>query len=288
MADFLEERISSLIRYGSGWQDDYAVNIVTTSGGQEFRSLTHPYPVRRFDVSYLLETDAAYNELLAIYHRAHGKFAGFRARCFDEWSSNGRTGVPTALDQEMLLVSAGVYQLRKFYGTDKAAGASGYAFRQIKKPVSGTVKVGISGIEVDDHSVDATTGRVSFNANRSANIVGISKASQAVLTLQFAHPYLIGDTVHVSAVSGMTEINGLRASVIFIAPFAITVDIDTTGFSTWTSGGIVNTRPQSGESVTAGFEFDFPVRFNTTLPVGQDHPRHRAVEGVELIELLNP
>ena len=27
MADFLEERLNDLIRYGSSWQDDYAVNV---------------------------------------------------------------------------------------------------------------------------------------------------------------------------------------------------------------------------------------------------------------------
>lgn len=289
MADFLEERISSLIRYGSGWQDDYAVNVVTTSGGQEFRSLTHPYPVRRFDVSYMLETDTVYNELLAIYHRAHGKYAGFRARCFDEWSSNGRTGVPTAFDQEMLLVSAGVYQLRKFYGTGLPAGASGYAFRLIKKPVAGTVLVAIgqTAIRAADWSVATTTGHVTFAANQSFSITGISKASQAVITIG-THSLVTGQSVHVSGVAGMTQINGLRALITATTGTTITVAINSTAFGTWTSGGVVNTRPQSGEVVTAGFEFDFPVRFNTALPVGQDHPRHRAVDGVELIELLNP
>lgn len=289
MAEFLEERISSLIRYGSGWQDDYAVNIVTTSGGQEFRSLTHPYPVRRFDVSYLLDTDATYNELLAIYHRAHGKYAGFRARCFDEWSSNARIGVPTAFDQPMLLVSAGVYQLRKFYGTDKAAGASGYAFRLIKKPVAGTVRVAIGPTEIRtaDWSVAAATGQVTFAANQTFSITGITKAAQAVITLG-THSLVTGQSVHVSGVAGMTQINGLRALITATTGTAITAAINSTAFGTYTSGGTVNTRPQSGEAVTAGFEFDFPVRFDTTLPVGQDHPRHRAVEGVELIELLNP
>ena len=35
MADFLEERLSDLISYGSSWQDDYSVNVVGTAGGQE-------------------------------------------------------------------------------------------------------------------------------------------------------------------------------------------------------------------------------------------------------------
>ena len=289
MPDFLEERISSLIRMGSSYVDDYAVDIVTTSGGQEYRSLVHPFPVRKFDVSYLLDNNQTYAELQAIYHRAHGRFAGFRARCFDEWSSNGRTGTPTAFDQPMGLVSAGVYQLRKLYGTDKAAGATGYAYREIKKPVSGTVRVAIGATEIRaaDWSADATTGRVTFAADKTIAITAITKAASAVLTVG-ANSFAVGESVQVSGVVGMTQINGMRALVTARDATTITVAINSTAFSTYTSGGVVHTRPQPGESVTAGFEFDFPVRFNTTLPIGQDYPGYRAVDGVELIELLNP
>lgn len=289
MPDFLEERISSLIRMGSSYVDDYAVDIVTTSGGQEYRSLVHPFPVRKFDVSYLLDNNQTYAELQAIYHRAHGRFAGFRARCFDEWSSNGRVGMPTAFDQPMGLVSAGVYQLRKLYGTDKAAGATGYAYREIKKPVSGTVRVAIGATEIrnDDWSADATTGRVTFAADKTIAITAITKAASAVLTVG-ANSFAVGESVQVSGVVGMTQINGMRAMVTARDTTTITVAINSTVFSHYTSGGVVHTRPQPGESVTAGFEFDFPVRFNTTLPIGQDYPGYRAVDGVELIELLNP
>lgn len=289
MPDFLEERISSLIRMGSGYVDDYAVEIVTTSGGQEYRWLEHPFPVREFDVSYLLDNDKTYAELQAIYHRAHGKFAGFRARCFDEWSSNGRVGIPTAFDQPMGLVSAGVYQLRKLYGTDKAAGASGYAYREIKKPVAGTVRVAIGATEIRaaDWSVDATTGRVTFSADKTTAVTAISKAASAVLTVG-ANSFVVGESVHVSGVFGMVEINGRRALITARDATTITVAINSTAFDAYTSGGVVHTRPQAGESVTAGFEFDFPVRFKTTLPIGQDYPGHRAIDGVELLELLNP
>jgi len=289
MPDFLEERISSLIRMGASYTDDYAVDIVQTSGGQEYRSMVHPFPLRKFDISYLLDNDATYAELQAIYHRAHGKFAGFRVRCYDEWSSNGRIGAPTAFDQSMGLVSAGVYQLRKYYGMDKAAGATGYAYREIKKPVAGTVKIGIGATEIRsaDWSVVTTTGRVTFAADMTYPITAITKASSAVITLG-AHSLVVGQSVQVSGVAGMTEINGLRALITAKDATTITVAINSTAFTTYASGGVVHTRPQTGETVTSGFEFDFPVRFNTAMPIGQDHPYHRVVDGVELIELLNP
>lgn len=218
MADFLEERLDDRIRYGSAFQDDYSVQIVTTAGGQEYRSLLHAFPVREFDISYLLDNDDSYNKLMAIYHRAHGMYAGFRIRCFDEWSSNGRTSTPTETDQLCLKISTTVWQLRKFYGTNGTAGATGYPYRKVFKPVVGTVKVAVNGTLVAgpgaNWTVDTTTGRVTLSAGVAATVVA--------------------------------------------------------------------------DNVRAGFEFDFPVRFATALPLGQDHVSRRSVEGVRLRELLNP
>ena len=288
MADFLEERLSDLIRYGSTWAEDFEVNVVTTSGGQEYRSLTHPFPVRRFDISYLLSRDDLRTTLLATYQRAHGKFAGFRARCFDEWSSNGVIGTPTAFDQPLLLVSAGVYQLIKRYGTNGTAGATGYPYRVIKKPVAGTVLVGIgsTAIRSADWSVATTTGLVTFAADVSASISSIGKSNPAVLTVG-THSFTTGMAVHISGVNGMTQINGQRALITAYDATHITVAINSSAYSTYTSGGVVHTRPQAGEVPSAGFEFDFPVRFDSSLPIGQEHPNHRTAEA-SLIELLNP
>jgi uncharacterized protein (TIGR02217 family) len=290
MADFLEERISRDIKIGSGFDDQYSVNVVQTSVGNEYRSLIHPFPARTFDVSFLMSIDATYNELLAMWHRAHGMYAGFRIRCYDEYSSNGRSGTPTAFDQPMLLVSTGVYQLVKQYGTSKSAGASGYPYRQIKKPVSGTVKVGIGSTEIRsaDWSVVTTTGVVTFAADITKSITGISKAAQAVISFGTTHSFIAGMSVNISGVAGMTQINGQRALIVSAGTNDITVAINSTAYSTWTSGGAVHTRPQTGESVTAGFEFDFPVRFNSSFPVGQDYTGHRNIDSVELIEILNP
>mgnify|MGYP003407439887 CR=1 FL=1 len=289
MADFLEERINGLIRMGASYVDDYAVDIVQTSGGQEYRKLIHPFPVRKFDISYLLDAEATWVQLQGIYHRAHGKYAGFRARCADEWSSNGRTGIVGPFDQPLSLASPGIYQLRKYYGLDKTAGAAGYAYRDIKKPVSGTVRAGISTTEIRsaDWSIDTTTGRLTFSADQTGTITGITKAAAAVITFA-AHTFAIGQSIQISGVAGMTNINGLRALVTNVSGLNVTVAINSTTFNTWTSGGVAHTRPQAGEAVTAGYEFDFAVRFNTTLPIGQDVYSHRSVDGVELIEILNP
>lgn len=294
MPEFLEERISGLVRMGASYVDEYAVDIVTTAGSQEFRTLVHPFPVRKFDVSYMLDAAATYAELQALYHRAHGRFAGFRARCADEWSSNGRVGTPTALDQTCAYVSGNIWQLRKYYGKDKAAGASGYPYRTIFKPVAGTVKMAAASytIAASNYTVDTTTGRVTFTP-KQANISNIAKYhwvnGYGTITFSTAHPFVVGDSVVLSGVGGMGTINGMRLAVSAV-PTSTTIryTLDNSYMADYTSGGVAQVQPLSSETVSAGFEFDFPVRFNTALPIGQDFVNMRPVEGVELIELLQP
>lgn len=290
MAEFLEERISERIRYGSVWRDEFSVEITTTAGGAEHRRLVHPYPVRVFAVSYVEQIDKAWDEVMSLFRRAHGRFAGFRLRCFDEDSTNGRTDPPTATDQAMALVSAGVYQIQKAYGTDKAAISVGHPVRTIYKPVAGSVLVAVAGVEQTSYMVtpDHTAGTVTFRGDEVRSITGITKATQAVVTVGSGHPYINQQSVHISGVAGMTQINGKRAKILSTNGISITLDLDTTGYSTYTSGGTTHSRPQPGEAVTAGCRFDFPVRFDSTLPVGQDYPSHRTLDQLQLIELLKP
>lgn len=68
------------------------------------------------------------------------------------------------------------------------------------------------------------------------NITGISKASQAVVTVA-AHTLAIGDAVLINAVVGMTEINNLIGIVQSTTATTITLNIDSTSFTAWSSAG---------------------------------------------------
>jgi len=289
MAEFLEERISERIRYGSTWQDDFSVEITVTAGGAESRRLVQPYPVRTFEVSYVEQIDAAWSEVMSLFRRAFGRFAGFRLKCFDEDSTNGRLDDPTPTDGPMALVADGVYQLQKTYDQGELAATLGHPVRTIFKPVAGTTRVAIAGDEIraDDWVVDTTTGRVTFDADVVGAVTAITQAAQAVITVG-ANTYVVGMSVHVSGVAGMTQINGLRGFVVARTATTITLDIDSASFDAYTSGGATHTRPQPGEVVSGGCRFDFPVRFDSTMPVGQNWPKHRAIEQLRLVELLNP
>ncbi|MNE96771.1 hypothetical protein D3C80_1950160 [compost metagenome] len=86
----------------------------------------------------------------------------------------------------------------------------------------------------------------------------------------------------------MPQINGLRALITAIAATTITVAINSTAFSAYTSGGAVNTRPQAGEAVTGGCRFDIPMRFNADLSGTFTSYNLLGVTGIGLVEDLNP
>ncbi|MBI3144738.1 MAG: DUF2460 domain-containing protein [Pseudogulbenkiania sp.] len=173
MSEFLEQRFPIAVRLGASYEDDFVVDVGRTKGGKEHRRLLHPFPIRRFTVSFSRSKTDLFNEVLALYHRTYGKYAGFRVRAFDDWSTNGATNTPTPLDQQLIKVSAGVYQLIKAYGLSGAAlGSIGYPYRKLFKPVTGTVRVAVDGIEqMSGFTIDHTTGLVTFAADPGAAMV---------------------------------------------------------------------------------------------------------------------
>lgn len=290
MAEFLEERLPVGIRMGAVYGDDYNVEITETSSGSEYRRLVHAFPRRVFDISYIDHASELWDSIISLYHRVYGKYAGFRVKAWDDYTTNNRVGTPTAFDQELAVVTAGsVYQLQVTYGTGGTSISLGLPVRTIFKPVAGTVlaAIGTEDQRSGAYSVDTTTGQITFAANKNYAITGITQASQAVLTIG-AHTLVVADTVHIGSVSGMTQINDMRGTVVAIGATTITVNIDSTLFSAYTSGGKVNTRPQTGETVYGGCEFDIPCRFNGRPDVISRAADIRETGSFEIIELLNP
>lgn len=61
-----------------------------------------------------------------------------------------------------------------------------------------------------------------------------------MITVGASHGYVVNNTVYVSGVAGMTEINGRRGLITAIGGSTITVNINSTAYTTYTSGGQVN------------------------------------------------
>lgn len=290
MGEFIEERLLERIRVGMAADNRYAVDVTYTANGNRFARLRHGKPYREFDVSFTMLSPEMEEEVASLYHRTYGGFAGFRLKyLYDYTTAVDGVSAYSSADSVLALVSTGIYQLQKEYGRGKTAlGSIGRPFRTIYKPVSGAVSIAIASIQIpsSQFSVDTTTGRVTITAVADT-VAGITQAAQAVVNVG-THSFVTGMTVGFSGVAGMTEINGMRGTIVGTGASTITVDINTTGFSAWTSGGSVQTRPMAGEVVTGGCEFDIPVAFDS--PLSEDTLGASVIEaaGLKLVELLNP
>lgn len=291
---FIEETIAGCWGFGSGVGEPYAVDIVITENGNEYRSMRHPYPRIVIDLNFNNRTeDYLFDNIVDINRRSGGQFGGFRWHYPSDYSTFNRKGTPTFNDQ-LCVADGSAWQITNWYGTEGVATSTR---RRIRKPVTGTTLAGINnpitGViqSLNGWSVDTTTGLITFTANQKT-ITAITKASQAVITVGSSHGYSANDTVYISGVSGMTEINGRRGLVTTVGGTTITVNINSTAFTTYTSGGQTNAAPQTGESVRAGCLFDIPVRFNSDISDLSYLTRNPSdlIMGtdISLVELLNP
>ncbi|WP_051246468.1 DUF2460 domain-containing protein [Metapseudomonas resinovorans] len=294
MGEFIEERLNPCMRIGAEADDDFFTEVTMTAGGGRHVSLWNGKPYRVFNIDYVKDQQDLALEVQSLFYRTYKGFAGFRVKCWIDFTT-ALDGVSayTATDCILLKVSAGVYQLLKEYGRDKPGLASiGRPKRIIYKPVAGEVAVAVNGqvLPPAQWSVDTTTGRITLSANKTDAIVGISQAAQAVVDVG-TNSFLVGESVAFKDVLGMTQINGLRGPIVAKPDSThIQVDINTTAFSTYTSGGTVQTHPldTGSDLLTAGCEFDTPVAFDSAFSTQALGRGIFDVSGLRLVELLNP
>jgi len=79
----------------------------------------------------------------------------------------------------------------------------------------------------------------SFTSTDTAVVTGITKASPGVVTTSGAHGYADGDTVELTAVGGMIEVNGYTFKVANKTSTTFELlNTNTTNYTTYTSGGV--------------------------------------------------
>lgn len=71
-------------------------------------------------------------------------------------------------------------------------------------------------------------------------IIGITAASSAVVTVA-PHSFKVGDFCVIQGAGGMTQINNILTTVVAISGTTISLAIDSSAFSAWTSGGKIYT-----------------------------------------------
>ncbi len=139
-------------------------DVVALGSGAEERNARWAHSRRRYDAGYGVKTYEALSLVVAFFEERRGRLYGFRWRDRLDHSSAAPDAAVAPTDQ-IIGIGDGTtdtFQLVKTYG----AFYSPYQ-RPIAKPVSGSVRVAVAGIEAGegtDFTVDLTTGVVTFLA----------------------------------------------------------------------------------------------------------------------------
>ena len=208
---FHEIRFPTAISRNAQGGPERRTDVVVLGSGYEERNSRWADSRRSYNAGYGVKSVDDLHAVVAFFEERRGRLYGFRWRDHADWKSCAPQATPNALDCVLGTGdgTAAVFQLKKVYG-----GAHAPWTRNVKKPVSGTVKAAVAGIVKTpgtDFTVDPSTGIVTF-----------------------------------------------------------------------LSGSI----PAAGQSVTAGFEFDVPVRFDTDkLEINMHGFAHGAIPNIPVIEV---
>ena len=140
-----------------------STQIVTLGSGREERNTRWAHARRRYDAGTGVRSLSALARVIAFFEERRGRLYGFRWRDASDDRSCPPGVDPTPLDQ-LLGIGDGTrtdFDLVKTYGSRFAP----YA-RPITKPVAGSLRVAVGGIEVPatQVSLDPLSGRVRFAA----------------------------------------------------------------------------------------------------------------------------
>ena len=165
---FHEVRFPASVAFGSMGGPERRTEIVTLGSGREERNTPWAHGRRRYDAGLGLSTLDELHGVIAFFEARRGRLHGFRWKDHLDCQSCAPLGVVGAGDQA-IGTGDGVrtaFQLVKTYGD-----AGGSYQRPILKPVAGSVRVAVDGVElVAGWSVDAATGVVTFDAAPGASV----------------------------------------------------------------------------------------------------------------------
>lgn len=97
-------------------------------------------------------------------------------------------------------------------------------------------------------------------------ITGATQANPAVLTA--ATTFQVGQQVTIVGVTGMTELNGNTYTILAVSPTTVTIDVDSSGFTAYVSGGSASTLSNVINYLTGEItELFFPVPVPDNVPI---------------------
>lgn len=162
---FIETRYFDNPLVGASGGPVYDTTVITYGSGKESRQSNWAYPLHRYNLAKILETETMFDEVVEVFHACKGRFHGFRVKDYNDYKSCPTGDVVTDTDQN-IGTGDGVeteFQLQKTYTKGSQS-----TTRNITKPVSGTVVVAVAGSPVTPAAIDTTTGIVTLSVAPTA------------------------------------------------------------------------------------------------------------------------
>jgi uncharacterized protein (TIGR02217 family) len=159
---FHEVRFPDDISRGARGGPERRTQIVELASGDEERNASWADSRRRYDAAYGVRRADDLARVIAFFEARNGRLYGFRWKDWGDFKSCLPSATPSPLDQPLGTgdVDRTTFQLIKRYDS----GAQSWE-RRITKPVAGTVRVALDGVEQGEGwSVDTTTGVVTFDS----------------------------------------------------------------------------------------------------------------------------
>lgn len=149
------------VGFGSTGGPAFSTEIVTIDGGYERRNQNWSQARRHFDAATGLRNSTDVATLIAFFHARAGRARGFRVKDWSDYTSAADGISSSSYNDQAIGVGTGAltqFQLKKNYNS-----ASIVHSRDIRKPVAGSVTIGVNGTQaMTGWSVDSTTGVVTF------------------------------------------------------------------------------------------------------------------------------
>jgi uncharacterized protein (TIGR02217 family) len=276
------EEVSAWARGGPEFQTAIAM----AGGGAEMRNSIWTYPLCKWDIGGGLRTIANAQATIAFHRNAAGRANGFRMLDPFDNSATVSTGVQGTSGLGTGLPTSQLYKNYTIGGSTAA--------RKISKPVVGTVSLQravaamTAGSAPGNYALDTTTGIITYVADSSAAVTGVTVGATTQVTLASALSGLaVGGALYLSGLTGAdaAALNGAAPAITNIAGAVYTLAVNTTGL-TITAAGNGYKYPQPTESMTWAGSFDVPVRFdNDWLQLSLDEGGLLSYDAVILKEL---
>jgi len=166
---FHEVRFPDNISRGARGGPERRTQIVELASGDEERNASWANSRRRYDVAYGIRRADDLAAVVAFFEARNGRLYGFRYKDWADYKSSLPSQAITPTDQQIGTGTGSLttFQLAKSY----TSGVQTWT-RTIVKPVAGSVRVALNGVEqMSGWSVDTTTGIVSFTVAPGSAVI---------------------------------------------------------------------------------------------------------------------